>query len=418
MSAAAPLSVGVVGGGIGGATAARFLRQAGVDVTVFEQADEFREIGAGVQLSPNAVRLLERAGIAERLAQFAVTPDIIWQFRKWRTGEVIFEQELTDADRAAWGAPYLLVHRAKLLAEICRGLPTGTIRLRARCTGLERLPDGRVQLVFDGVAERPAFDAVIIADGIQSTLRAKTFGFAPPLFSGYFAFRSVVDRAATPLPAHPTAMTVWLGPDRHFVHYPIERGEVVNLVCGVPTPSWNHAASWAEATVTEFREAFAGWHSTVDTLISAAVTTRKYALYHSDPFPTWTDGPIALLGDAAHPMLSFFAQGSAQAIEDAAVLARSLRGVPRDGVADALSTYAAIRRPRVGAIQDNAKSRLHSNHIPDGPEQIARDERLASSNQVSENSWVYEHDVEWEFDERRRVRDPGEKIPRAHGLLG
>ncbi|WP_319455896.1 MULTISPECIES: FAD-dependent monooxygenase [unclassified Mycobacterium] len=402
-AASARLSVGVIGGGIGGAAAAQFLRRAGVDVTVFEQADEFREVGAGVQVSPNAVRLLERVGIAERLAEFAATPDVIWQFHKWRTGEIIFEQELSDANRAAWGAPYFLVHRAKLLAALCQGLPAGTIRLRARCTDLERLPDGRVRLVLDGQPDRPVFDAVIIADGIQSPLRAKVFGFAPPLFSGYYAFRAVADRAATPLPARPAAMAIWLGPDRHFVHYPIERGEVVNLVCAVPTPTWDHPSNWADGTVEEFREAFAGWHPTVDALISAATTTRKFALYYSDPLPTWTDGPIALLGDAAHPMLSFFAQGSGQAIEDAAVLARSLQGVSRDGVAEALSTYAAIRRPRSGAIQQNANARLHSYHFEDGPEQVARDERLASSDPLTANSWVYEHDVEQEFEERRPV---------------
>lgn len=392
------LSVAIIGGGIGGAAAALFLQRAGVEATIFEQADEFREVGAGIQVSPNAVRLLERVGVAERLAPIAATPEVIWQFHRWRTGDVIFEQVLNDEHRAAWGAPYFLLHRAKLLAELCRGLPPGAIRLRSRCAGLELQPDGRVRVALEGQRERNIFDVVVIADGIQSSMRAAVFGFEPPKFSGYYAFRAIADSAACPLPEEPATMAIWLGPDRHFVHYPIERGKVINLVCAVPTPTWDHSTSWADGTIEEFRNAFAGWHATVGALISAAATTRKFALFFSDPYTHWTTGPLALLGDAAHPMLSFFAQGSGQAIEDAAVLARCLQGRDRDGVHEALNRYSTIRRPRATRIQQDANSRLHSYHFPDGPEQIARDQRLASSDPLTANGWVYEHDVEVEFE--------------------
>ncbi|MEV6259055.1 FAD-dependent monooxygenase [Nocardia sp. NPDC051911] len=393
------LRVAVVGGGIGGAATAQFLRRAGVTVTIFEQADEFREVGAGVQVSPNAVRLLERVGVANEVGKVAAQPDILWQMHRWRTGEIISEQRLDDNHRAAWGAPYYMVHRAKLLAALCRNLPEGTIRLRTRCLDIVRLQNAELELVLDGQAERPRFDAVIVADGIQSPLRAKLFGFAPPVFSGYYAFRAVAPTAATPLPEKPITMASWLGPDRHFVHYPIERGEMMNLVCAVPVDSWDHPGNWADGTITEFLDAFDGWHPTVGALISAAPATRKFALYYSDPLPHWTQDAIALLGDAAHPMLSFFAQGSGQAIEDAAVLARCLQGVDRDGVREALSLYETIRRPRASDIQKNANARLYSYHFPDGPEQIARDERLANADPLTANGWVYEHDVERDFEE-------------------
>lgn len=288
-------------------------------------------------------------------------------------------------------------HRAELLAALWNNLPAGTIRLRTRRLDVIPLPSGGVELVLEGREERPRFDGAIVADGIQSPLRAQLFGFDPPRYSGYYAFRAVAPLEKTPLPAHPMAMAIWLGPDRHFVHYRIERGEVINLVCAVPQETWDHPSSWADATVEEFRDAFAGWHPTVDSLISAAPATRKFALCYSDALPYWRDGPIALLGDATHPMLSFFAQGSGQAIEDAAVLAACLRGVDRDGVPGALAAYAHARRPRAGAIQTNANDRLHGYHFPDGPEQVARDERLANSDPMTSNGWVYEHDVEREL---------------------
>lgn len=383
--------VGIVGGGIGGAAAAVFLTRAGIHTDVYEQAGEIREVGAGVQVSPNAVRQLARVGLDTELAKIAATPDVIWQFHKWRTGEVIFEQPLNEAHRRAWGAPYFLVHRAKLLSILTAALPEGTIRLGSRCVGLEE-HDAGVTVRVEGRTDS-VYDVVIIADGIQSRLRRELFGYEEPKFSGYFAFRSIAPMEAVPLPRTPATMSIWLGPDRHFVHYPIERGEVMNLVCAVPVDRWDSQSSWAEGTVAEFQEAFAGWHPLVGAMIGAAKQTRKFVLYMADPLPAWTKGRIALLGDAAHPMLSFFAQGSGQAIEDAAVLARCLSELDASDPARALSAYEDIRRPRASAILRDANARLHGYHFPDGPGQEARDERLRRSDPFEANGWVYEHDV-------------------------
>jgi len=396
--------VAIIGGGIGGVAAALFLHRAGVPVKVFEQAGAFREVGAGVQVSPNSARLLRRAGLGPALDEIAAVPEVIWQFHRWRTGEVIFEQPLLDHHRDAWGAPYYLVHRARLLDILVSPLPAGMVKLDTRCVGIDQLGSGELRVVAEdmfGRHERQegAFDCVIVADGMKSSVRRDVFGFDPPTFSGYYAFRADAGVEATPLPRHPQTVAIWLGEDRHFVHYPIDRGDSINLVCAIPVPDWPHEQSWADGTVDEFREAFDGWHPTVCKLISACKGTRKFALYYSDPFDHWTDGRIALLGDAAHPMLSFFAQGSGQAVEDAAILARCLSRVDRDGVEQALALYEAIRRPRASAIQQDANGRRELYHFPDGPLQEARDERLAQADPMRANSWVYEYDADAEFEE-------------------
>jgi len=187
--------------------------------------------------------------------------------------------------------------------------------------------------------------------------------------------------------------TLWLGPERHFVHYPISAGTLVNLVAIVPAGDWRNESWTAEGAVDDLRAEFAGWDPRLHQLIDAATETKRWALFDRSPLARWTAGRVSLLGDAAHPMLPFFAQGSAQAFEDAVVLSGCLAGADAATAPQALQRYERIRRPRASEVQLMSRGREVRNHLPDGPAQQERDAQLASGDPLRQSAWLYGHDL-------------------------
>ncbi len=383
--------VAVVGGGIGGLAAAAFLHRAGFGATVYEQAGELKEVGAGLVVAPNAARLVRRLGVMDRLQESAVRMEVGWEFRRWRDGQVISAENLSEACERLYGEHTYTMHRADLLTVIGAAVPDGTVRLGARCVGAEQDDDGARLTFADGTVERA--DIVIGADGVHSVVRGAVTEPAPPEYSGICAFRALVPADRAPAFARRRAHTLWIGPSHHLVHYPIAGGRLVNLVAFAPageltTESWS-----ATATVGEFLAEFEGWDPRLTDLIGAAGTPGRWALLDRAPLTRWTAGRVSLLGDAAHPMFPFFAQGGAQALEDAATLAACLAADPgRPG--QALLRYEEIRLPRTTRIQQVSHARAHLNHLPDGPEQEARDAALADADPLVANGWIYGHDPE------------------------
>lgn len=385
------MRIAVIGAGIGGMAAARFLLNEGVDVTVFEQAPALGEVGAGIQVGPNAVRLLHRLGLAERLRKTAVVPEIGWEFRRWEDGRVLFRQPLGAQAEAMFGAPYYVLHRPDLLDALVSGFPPARLRLNHRFVELRQ--DGtRVVLQFE-TGQEDEFDAVIGADGIHSRVRNAIVEPTPPRFSGLAAYRGLVPIERTPAANEPPRVTIWIGPKKHLVHYPVSGGTMLNYVAVVPARGLD-AESWTQpGNVSEAVSEFAGWHDDVVQVVGAADDLRQWALYDREPISHWTDDRVTLLGDAAHPMLPFFAQGAAQAIEDSCALGACIAGVSAPELPAALQRYERVRKDRAVKVQQLSRQRGLEYHMEDGPEQVQRDRQLAESDFLETNSWLYKFDA-------------------------
>jgi len=399
MQYAKNLRIAVVGGGIGGLATAGFLHRAGLDVTVYEQAVMLTEVGAGLVVPPNAARLLRRLGLMERFQRLAAPLETGWEFRRWQDGRVLFSQRLGAECERLYGEHTYTAHRADLLAVLAAAVPEPGVRLGARCVAVRRRSD-RVELAFaDGSAATA--DVVVGADGLHSVVRDAVLATGPPRFSGTCAYRCLVPAAQAPPFALRPVQTLWLGPGRHLVHYPISAGRYVNLVALTPADDYQVESWTAEGRIEDLRAEFAGWAPQLTGLLQAAERIGRWALLDRDPFRRWTNGPIALAGDAAHPMFPFLAQGAAQAIEDAAVLAGCL-AESRTDPAGALSRYEAIRKPRTTRVQMISHQRQHVNHLPDGAEQRARDAAFAGEDPLAHNAWIYGHDAGQPFADRKR----------------
>ena len=387
-------NVAIIGAGLGGLNAAIALRQRGFDVTLYEQADALGEIGAGIQLSPNASRVLIALGLDEAFEAIAFEPER-HVVRNWKTGNVVSATQMKGVFRAQYGAGYFGAHRADLHEVLQHAVPADCIRLNARCTGIRQLAD-RVALTFADGSEAEA-DVVIGADGIHSAVRASLFGADKAKFTGHIAWRGLVPTNALPKGLIEPDMTAWFGPQGTVVHYYVRRGEMVNWIAHYETDwrdeSWRVESDWREAA-----EAYAGWHPTLAELFSRTERCYKWALYDRDPLSRWTQGRVTLLGDAAHPMLPYLAQGAAQAIEDGFVLAEMLdqhRADPARG----LQAYEQARRPRTSRIQLHARERGKINNTTSAFARFKRDlgYRLKRLIKPKEHTykieWIYGHDV-------------------------
>jgi|RhiMetdeSRZDD1v2_1073273.scaffolds.fasta_scaffold459585_1 salicylate hydroxylase len=385
----------VVGAGIGGLAAALALRAAGLDVTVYEQADALREVGAGIQLAPNATRLLHRLGLAEAVRRVGVKPQAI-EHKRWDDGRILLRQPLGETCERAFGAPYYHLYRPDLLEVLSDALPAGIVRLGHRCVAVAQDAEA-VTLAFDnGVMVRSP--VVIGADGIHSTIRTLLLGPESPRFSGSVAYRGLVPAARVAHLGLPRHSNGWLGPDRHFVHYYVGRGgRLMNFVAIVPARDWRVESWSATGEVADALAEFDGWHPTVRAIIAAADRTHRWALYDREPLATWSVGRVTLLGDAAHAMLPFMAQGACQAVEDAVVLARCLAVTAPNGVPAALREYETLRKPRVWDVQRASWRNATTYHLPDGQGQRERDAAWAASaarGPYSERGWLFAYDAE------------------------
>lgn len=385
-------SVGVVGGGIGGLAAALSLRHAGFDVRVFEQATTLAEVGAGIQISPNASRLLHRLGLAVALDRTSVRPVAVHQ-RRWDDGRTLQRAPLGGAVEAVFGAPYYHVHRADLLGVLAGALPLDRIHLGHRLTGFTEHDDG-VEVRFANGA-RVTVGVLVGADGIHSTMRGALFGPERPRFTGCVAYRGLVPAERLAHLGLEALSNNWMGPGGHFVHYFVAGGRFVNFVAVKEQETWTRESWTDRGEVADALAAFEGWHPQVREIIGAVEETFVWALFDRVPLARWSVGRVTLLGDACHAMLPFMAQGAAQSIEDGATLAACLL---RYGVADisaALRRYEALRLPRATRLQELSRANKTRFHLPDGPEQQARDAQMATSGDrsIAAIGWLYSHDA-------------------------
>jgi salicylate hydroxylase len=390
------MRIAIIGAGLGGLATALFLRQAGLNPIVYEHANELREVGAGIVVSPNMVRPLHKLGLADKLAAFAVRLEAAWEFRRWKDGQVLSVQPMGQECVRLYGADCYVAHRADLLTLLLQPLPRDLLRLDHRCVGVEQ-DDSEAQLTFvnrNGARMTATADVVIGADGIHSAVRRLVAPTENARFSGLCAFRCLVPAEHAPEMALRPVQTLWLGPGRHFVHYPISAGRTINVVAIVPAGAWRTESWTADGEIADLLTEFKGWDERLRQLIASASSTKRWALYDRAPLERWTRGRVTLLGDAAHAMLPFFAQGAAQAIEDAAVLSACLGTADRSSAALALQRYEAIRRPRASQVQVMSRGREVRNHLPDGPDQERRDAELASGDPLRDSAWLYGYDVE------------------------
>jgi 6-hydroxynicotinate 3-monooxygenase len=340
--------IAIIGAGIGGLTAAAALRQNGIAVHIFEQASRFARVGAGIQQSPNAVKVLRRLGLEEQLKQAAFRPTV-FHSRDGATGEITAQVALGQEVEARLGAPYLLMHRGDLHALLAANIPQELISLDKKLVGLDRSGAGVTLTFADGSKVRA--DAVIGADGVHSVVRQILFGDQPLRFTGRVGYR-------TTFPAHllngrtidPNAK--WWGPDRHIVIYYTKPGrEEMYFVTATPEPDFEVESWSAKGDLRVLRDAYSGFHPDVRGVLDCCPEVHKWALVERDPLPRWSDGPVVLLGDACHAMTPWMAQGAAISMEDAAVLARCVDGVEPEGWGAAFRRYEATRIERASAIQ-------------------------------------------------------------------
>ncbi|NOX50941.1 MAG: NAD(P)-binding protein [Gammaproteobacteria bacterium] len=357
----------IVGGGIGGLTAALCLGKFGIRVRVFEQAREFDEIGAGIQLSPNCTRVLFDLGLEQALNDIAFVP-LGGEMRSWRTGNILTSSILGESVSQRYGFPYLHVHRAdliQLLGAAVRENSNIELNTQTTVTHFEQ-DDVSVTVEIDG--QRHVGGVLIGADGIHSVIREGLFGKSSPSFTGNVAWRALVPVDRLPKGLIQPMATAWWGPAKHFVHYYVRRGEMVNCVCVVEKKGWE-IESWTQrGDLQELKQDFAGWHEDVQILIHAVQdhSLYKWALFDRAPMQRWGMGRVTLLGDACHPTLPFMAQGAAMAIEDGAVLARCLNsGLQKRSpdVPGQLIRYAALRRERTAKIQLGSRKNAKIFHM-------------------------------------------------------
>ena len=385
-----PLKVAVIGAGIGGLTAALSLRAAGFAVEVYEQAPELAEVGGGINMGPNATRILRRLGLAEGLDHEGVRPIGSHQ-RRWQDGRTLQRAPLNPLCEVLYGAPHMTMHRADLLAVIASGFPAEQIHLGHRLVGLADRGD-RAEAWFEN-GTRITADVLVGADGIHSAVRTALFSEEEPRFAGCVAYRGLVPVERIADFGLEIGSQSWVGPGAHFVHYFVSRGRLLNFVGWTEHDRWNREDWTDRATIERALAAFEGWHPQVRRIVAAADTCFIWALFDRDPLPRWSVGHVTLLGDACHPMYPFMGQGAAQAIEDGATLAACLAAAVGDP-AEALRHYERLRLPRVTRLQEMSRANKIRFHLPDGPAQQARDAEWAKAADRSPDAlrWLYDFD--------------------------
>ena len=369
----APLNIAVIGGGIGGLTAALALRQAGFEVDVYEQAPELTQIGGGINMGPNAARVLRRLGLGPGLDREGVRPLGTHQ-RRWQDGRTLQKAALNPQCEELYGAPHITIHRADLLAVIASGFPPSAF---ISATGWSVSPTRATQSRPGSTnGARISCDVLVGADGIHSAVRARLFGEEAPRFAGCVAYRGLVPVERIADLGLELGSQSWVGPGGHFVHYFVSRGRLLNFVGWTELDTWNREDWTDRVTPDRALAAFAGWHSQIGRIIAAADKCFIWALFDRDPLARWSVGRTTLLGDACHPMYPFMGQGAAQAIEDGAALAACLAAGEGDP-AGALRRYEQLRLPRVTRLQQMSRANKTRFHMPDGPAQQARDAEWA-----------------------------------------
>jgi 3-hydroxybenzoate 6-monooxygenase len=382
----------IVGGGIGGLTAALALARDGYQVRVLEKAAQFAELGAGLQLAPNATRILSRLGVLDRVLDAGVRPRRLL-LRGAVTADELTALDLGEPFAARYQAPYVVMHRSDLLAILYEA---------CQAAGVELCPDSDVRAVTDGAdaataecADGTRHDgaAVIAADGLHSVVR-RLFTADQPVCSGFAAYRGTARIDQVTARSRLDEVVAWIGPDLHFVQYPLRAGQIYNQVAVFRSPKYAACPGVADGQwggPDELDEAFQACCPQVREATGFLWRDRWWPMYDREPLAVWTRGRIALLGDAAHPMLQYLAQGACQAIEDADALARALAACPgRELIGQALAHYAATRATHAARVQRTARTWGDIWHVS-GVGALLRDElfRRRPADDYSYTDWLY-----------------------------
>ena len=400
--------IAIIGGGIAGLAAALALVRRGVEVAVYEQAGELSEIGAGVQMTPNAMKALFALGLEETAMRVAFEPEG-QVLRSWKSGRLIYRAPVRGIFREKFGAPHCSFHRADLLSVLAAPLPAGIVHLGARCVAVETGGPGKPSAGARSAAARSAAarfadgseieaDIVVGADGIHSTVRRLLFGADQPRFTGCLCWRGLVPAERVPPGLVEPSSLNWMGPHGHVVHYYVRRGEMVNFVAIHDTDEWTEESWIREADRDELMATYAGWHANLLRLFACSDRYFKWGLFDREPLPHWTKGRATLLGDSAHAMLPFLAQGAAMGIEDGVVLAEWVARLS-DDLDEALRRYEAMRVPRTRRAVLGSRERARLNHLPSRWARLRRDVEYAARRLLYPDgtahrvAWLYGYDV-------------------------
>ena len=387
--------VAIVGAGIGGLTAAIAMHRRDIEVGVYEQSPQIAEIGAGVSLSPNAIKAFRALGLDQHIAAIGFESDN-QLVRAWDSGDILSKVFRKGVYQKEFGAPYLSAHRADLVEVLRQQLPSNVIHLNARCTGVETSGSTARALFADGT-EIDA-DLIVGADGIRSAVRQSLFGRDAPRFTGSVCWRGLVPLDAFPPGMISTDLTLYMGPRSHVIHFMVRRGALINFVAHVETDAWTQESWTEECERSEVMETFAGWHEPLLRLLGSSNRYYKWALYDRDPLERWSKGRVTLLGDAAHAMLPHIGQGACMAIEDGYALAELVSRYP-DDVTEALRQYERLRLPRTRKAVLEARARGKEMHLTSKWAQIKRNIRMALQHRLGGDktglklSEFYEYDV-------------------------
>ena len=381
------------GGGVAGLAAAAALARFDIEPLVLEQAPALGEIGAGIQISPNGVRVLRFLGLEEALLAAACEPRH-YHARSWRTGRTLYKTPFNPELREKYGAGHYHIHRADLLEVLKRAVPDGCVRLGERVAAIGQESDAVTVTTAGG--RREEGDFLLGADGIHSVVRGALFGPDRPRFTGNIAWRFTVDADRVDTSMIPRDSCNWHGPHGHVVMYYVSQWRRINVVCIHETSEWVDESWSLLAGKDEVHAGYRGWHPIIHQLIDAAERINKWALFDRDPMPAWSKGRATLSGDAAHPMLPFLAQGANQALEDAYVLAAS---IARDASPAALRAYERARLPRTSRVQLATRARAQTMHEASRWKRFLRDVRFRVGDVFDKRrtkhnvEWVYEVDV-------------------------
>ena len=386
----------IVGAGIGGIALALTLRREGIDHLVLEQAPALTAVGAGIQLSSNGVRVLDYLGVATTLKAFAVEPGA-HVFRDWRSGDELLRLPLCPQVREAFGAPYYHAHRADLLGALVTALEGENLRLGCRVVGVQAGGDSAEVELEDGSRERG--DVLVAADGIHSLVRDRLFSPKAPVVSGYAAWRGLVPAAEAERLGVERHSYIWLGPSRSMVLYYVSSGRWVNWVGITPsveatTESWSARGS-AKAALADYE----GWHDQIVALIAATAEPFVTQLLDREALSSWVAGRAVLLGDAAHAMLPYHAQGAVQSLEDAWVLGRCL-SLGRTDIDGCLSRYESLRKGRATEVQTQSRAAQHWYHYTESADLTRREARFKGHREAGstafspQQEWLYSYDAE------------------------
>jgi len=384
------IRVAVAGAGIAGLAFAAALHRAGIDCHIYEQADQLAEVGAGVQVAPNATRLLHRLGLRDHLRAVAVAPQAI-EMRRWDDGRLLQRTPLGSLCSRRFGAPYYATHRADLHSGLLSLVPPDRVHLGARLAAVTQSTDEARLHLSDGTTV--AAELVVGADGIHSVARGQIVA-DQPRYSGQTIYRGLVPAERVPFLVAEPRVQLWFGPDQHCVCYPVSAGRQVSFGATVSASDWRQESWSARGDVAQLAAAYAGWHPDVVRLIGAAETIGRWALHDRESIGRLSSGRVAVIGDAAHPMLPFQAQGANQAIEDAVVLAVCLAEAGPNGLGAALHRYERIRLPRTTRIQHQSRANAETFHLVDGDAQRRRDSSARTSSGLDRHEWLFGYDAE------------------------